>query len=1123
MHNILSVKFSQVVPVLLLVVLTACSQGGSSTTTTNNNNGGVALPFAATAIPNAKTDLHASLVCPNGSSVPMTIDTGANTLHGSCNNLSPGTHQYFTINISYGVNNVQLASATSFLDIIQGTNASLVFTAGDYDTSFDDDGDGFTNLHEIANNMDPAVTNYHLGGNISGLVGNLVIANGNDTLTVSGDGSYELNVGLLDGVDYQLSITTQPNGQTCNISSTPGGTITGSNVNNLDIACTTNPSSFTYNNMNPVYAVGSAISTNAPTSPVAGTTYSVDPPLPPGLTLNATTGDITGTPTAVTAAAIYVISAVNNSGTIVANLGISIVPSVNFTTSSQNVSEGVTGGTVNLTVALDYTSTVDVKVPYTVTGGTAINGTDYNLSNSTITIVAGQTSASISVSIINDVVVESNKTIIIDLGTPINAKLGTQTTHTVTIIDNDFTVGGSVTGYTSSGLVLQNNSANNLPVSGSSFTFSTALNDGSIYHVSVLTQPSGQFCHINNSEGSIAGSNITNVNVICVNQMTLNVSSSKPKTLAFNWSAVTGATLYKLLVNPDGKSGYTQVGTDITATNVNVEIPVHLTDWVNASYMLEAYSGTTLIDDSPAAGIVNAMINSIGYFKASNTDANDYFASVALSKDGNTLAVGAPGEASNGTSQTDNSLTNVGAVYIFVRENGAWSQQAYLKASNAGASDSFGTSVALSANGDTLAVGALGESSKAIGVNCNPNLGNVATCQADDTSAGSGATYIFTRSAKVWTQQFYIKPSYNTAGDNFGSHVSLSDDGTTLAVSAVYEDSAATGINGTQVHNCDPLAPVNCATTAGAVYIFNARYGTWYQDDYIKPFFTAPTQYFGWSIALSGDGTTLAVGAFYESSAAAGIGGTQTYDCANSINCRDASGAVYIFSYSGSGWSQQEYIKASVPDIGDNFGNAVALSYDGNTLAVGAYTESSNATGISTVPLAPGEYNNAASHAGAVYLFSRSANIWKQDAYIKASNTTAHDLFGADLALSSDGNTLAVNAPQEGGAATGINGDQVHDCTVTPKVNCIDLSGAVYIFNRSSNGLQQRAYVKPKVTNMGDSFGSYVALSSDGNVLAVGAQLEDSAAKAINGDPVNHCSNTPATNCALNSGAVYVY
>ncbi len=109
------------------------------------------------------------------------------------------------------------------------------------------------------------------------------------------------------------------------------------------------------------------------------------------------------------------------------------------------------------------------------------------------------------------------------------------------------------------------------------------------------------------------------------------------------------------------------------------------------------------------------------------------------------------------------------------------------------------------------------------------------------------------------------------------------------------------------------------------------------------------------------------------------------------------------------------YLKASITDAGDRFGTAIAMSADGDTLAVGALEEDGNGTNGN-------QADNSASNAGAVYVYVRAATGWTQQAYVKASNTDAGDDFSRSLALSGDGRTLAVGAPYESSAATGVNG-----------------------------------------------------------------------------------------------------
>jgi hypothetical protein len=265
---------------------------------------------------------------------------------------------------------------------------------------------------------------------------------------------------------------------------------------------------------------------------------------------------------------------------------------------------------------------------------------------------------------------------------------------------------------------------------------------------------------------------------------------------------------------------------------------------------------------------------------------------------------------------------------------------------------------------------------------------------------------------------------------------------------------------------------------------------------YVKASNTGAGDMFGYAVALSADGDTLAVGAPYEASAVMGIGG---YGDDDSIY---SAGVVYIFRRSGRTWRQQAYVKASNTDVGDIFGSAVAISADGNTLAVGAYHEDSAAGGIGG-----DENDNSMDNAGAVYVFRRNSGTWRQQAYVKAGNTDADDRFGYAIALSADGNTLTVGAQYEASSARGIGGNE--------NDNSMGGAGAVYVFRRSSGTWQQQAYVKAGNTYAGDWFGYTVALSSDGNTLIVGAPHEASAARGVNGNEEDNSMD--------DAGAVYVF
>jgi hypothetical protein len=510
-------------------------------------------------------------------------------------------------------------------------------------------------------------------------------------------------------------------------------------------------------------------------------------------------------------------------------------------------------------------------------------------------------------------------------------------------------------------------------------------------------------------------SNDTATKVITTVEPALTMSFTPTKAFRFNWPAATNATYYNLYEAATIASGYSLIETT-KETSFDHVVPLYAR--LNAKYMLESCSESACSPDSLevfTSTKIAEMTSSIGYAKASNTDAGDYFGwSVSLSSDGNTLAVGAIGEKSNAMGingdQNNNSKYGAGGVYVFSRSGTTWNQQAYVKASNTDPNDWFGYSVSLSNDGNTLAVGAKYEESNARGI-----IG----AEGDDNSKyGAGAVYVFIRSGTTWTQQAYVKASNTDENDYFGDSVSLSSDGNTLAVGARGEGSNATGI--------DEGEGDNSKSRAGAVYVFIRSDTTWTQQAYVKASNTDVNDHFGCSVSLSSDGNTLAVGAKYEGSNATGIGGDDD-------NSTSDAGAVYVFirSESGTTWTQQAYVKASNTGVLDHFGWSVSLSRDGNTLAVGAIGEGSNATGIGA------DEDNSAPGAGAVYVFSRSDTTWTQQA-VKASNTDVNDQFGNSVSLSSDGNTLAVGATREGSNAKGIGGDEDDNST--------SAAGAVYLY-----------------------------------------------------------------------------
>ncbi len=511
------------------------------------------------------------------------------------------------------------------------------------------------------------------------------------------------------------------------------------------------------------------------------------------------------------------------------------------------------------------------------------------------------------------------------------------------------------------------------------------------------------------------------------------------KQLIFSWNEVTRATHYRLLENADGHSGFTQLGDDIPAGTIvaTKDIAVHLFDWVEAQYLVEACN-VTGCTPSGVATVTDVMLDTIGYFKASNTDAKDNFGrGVALSVDGRTLAVGARYESSaasgiNGD-QANNLAERAGAVYVFRFDGTSWQQHAYVKASNTDDHDGFGSDVALSGDGNTLVVGARWEDSSATGVNGD---------QSDNSADSAGAVYVFRHNGAEWQQHAYIKPSNTDAFDSFGAAVDISEDGATMAVGApmfLEPDYGVGGVGAVYLFELEgdnwverliieppeanlfegwfgrelvlsaqgnllavlkPHDQFDNQNPAGGVYVYRKDGALWALDTFLESSNIEPGDRFGWGgIAFSADGTVLVAGAPGESSISSGINGDQ------SDNSADGAGAVYVFRYDGETWKQQAYIKGSSPGPMDLFGSGVALSASGDLLVV-------------------------PSHATSGFAFDGTE--WRQISYVRAPYYGSHD-----VALSGDGAVLAVGNSYENSAATGIGGDQDDDSAPS--------AGAVYL------------------------------------------------------------------------------
>jgi hypothetical protein len=435
--------------------------------------------------------------------------------------------------------------------------------------------------------------------------------------------------------------------------------------------------------------------------------------------------------------------------------------------------------------------------------------------------------------------------------------------------------------------------------------------------------------------------------------------------------------------------------TDATTSDTTYSFTVQATDIEN-QYMprtfslgAEAFVTKKLVASDKAAG-------------------DDYGWSSSITDDGSRVAVGAFSRDINGS-------TNVGQVYIYTRSGSAWIEEAILVASDKAAHDWFGYTVSISSDGSRVAVGAPEKN---------------ATDGIDFPIAG--ATYIYTRSGVSWTQEAKLRASDIAGGDEFGWSVSITDDGSRVAIGAKGSNTGG--------------------TNAGAAYIFSRSGVSWTQEAKIGASDKVANDYFGWSVFISGDGSRVGVGAYQNDP-----GGTTN------------GGAAYIFTRNITSWTQEAKLIASDKVANDEFGYCVSLSIDGSRVVVGAYHNT------------PGGTTNA----GAAYIFTRNDTSWTQEAKLIASDKVASDEFGCSVSITDDGSRVAVGArySDPGGTAN---------------------AGAAYIFTRNDTSWTQEAKLIASDNVANDYFGWSVSLTSNGSRVIVGTDENDPGG-------------------TLNAGAAYIY
>jgi len=422
-------------------------------------------------------------------------------------------------------------------------------------------------------------------------------------------------------------------------------------------------------------------------------------------------------------------------------------------------------------------------------------------------------------------------------------------------------------------------------------------------------------------------------------------------------------------------------------------------------------------------GLASGGLNLAGTYTETKLSASD-----AQSGDefGRNVSINGTGEyLISGARNEDTVASNAGAAYIFKKTGSTWSQQAKLTASDGQQDDGFGYDVAISKDGNYAIVGAWFEDGG-----------------SGDPTSNAGAGYVFVRSGSTWTQQAKLVASDAAVQDLLGLHVSINEDGTYIALGAEGEDSGGTG--------------------SGAVYVYTRSGSSWSQQQKIEQSPSYASHYFG-KVSLNSDGTYLLVGA-------TGVQGPPNFN---------GQGACYIFTRSGSTWTQQQGpIFTSDGQSSDSFGFSVAINEDATTFISSARNEDGGA-------------GDPISAAGAAYVFTRSGSTWTEQAKIVASDAQASDNFGHCVAINKDGNIVVVSTTNEDGGS----GDPISSV------------GAFYVFERDGSSWTQKKKILSSDGDAYDLLGSEVSISDDGNYIIAGANGEDGGS----GNP------------SMAAGAVYVY
>ena len=497
------------------------------------------------------------------------------------------------------------------------------------------------------------------------------------------------------------------------------------------------------------------------------------------------------------------------------------------------------------------------------------------------------------------------------------------------------------------------------------------------------------------------------------------------KTFRFNWQEISHATHYRLLEKLE-KSNFTQVGRDINHDILIYDylVPLHLR--VKVDFKLETcFIGGCLSSREISIDNDEDYANNIGTFSPEDQNTDDrYGENLLISDTGDVLVVSAERDDSLDSS-SDNNLTNSGAIYTYDKQGNEWVLNKKLKSNEVSENERFGSVTDLSGNGNIIAVGI-------------PEKNQVEIFSRNDDGQ--------------WHFQENISIRYVDTNSNFGTSLSLSHDGRLLAV-------GIPGDNDNSHHLRNDRSGIQILINenieqpedSGAVVVFENKPSVgWTEVAYIKSPTPIQSAEFGEGIDFDGEGHTLAVASRKDLT----------------------SGEFDIFVYENEQWEHQDNFTSSSQLVNDRLGDNLILSRTGDLLITSAAQQNGFHRDERLV------------RSGYVFIFELEGNNWVEKLALFPQNAGEFDLFGSSIALSPDGNYLAIGAIGEGSDAIGVHGD----ITLVDN-NLREKSGAVYLYQKSNDDWNQIAFLKPQNIEGIISFGGNVAIDTNAqNLVARSSQ-----------------------------------